>query len=272
MNNVTFTLATARPSSHTAGMGFFDRLATSIQWRARLWAWGNRLRVGSKQIHRDPTLISPYVAKVMALGRYEKPERDLVAYMHEHGLLRRGDRVIEAGGGLGAITMQIADIVGDDAIFAFEPNPRTCQALRANLALNGHSVTVENAALVADDRNEVRFVDTIDTSSFAVAGTLGAAAADHAITVRAEPLARLMARLDPTVLVLDVEGAECELIGSVDEWGRIRAIHLEYHPEVLEPGQLDAMFAHLRRSGFASQSIPDFGSHLALLVRQSSLS
>ena len=111
--------------------------------------------MGSKLVHRDPAVVSPGIAKLMALGRYEKPEHDLLAYMHEHRWIRHGDRVIEAGSGLGTITMEIADIVGDDAVFAFEPNPRTAQALLANLALNGYSVLVENSALVADDHGRM---------------------------------------------------------------------------------------------------------------------
>ena len=106
-------------------------------------------------MHRDPAFILPYIAKLMALGRYEKPERDLLAHMHEHRWIRHGDRVIEAASGYGIITMEIADIVGDDAVFAFEPSPRTAQALLANLALNDYSVVVENAALVADDHGRM---------------------------------------------------------------------------------------------------------------------
>lgn len=249
-------------------MPFFDRLATSVLWRARLWAWGDWLRVGSKYVHREPTLISPYAAKLMALGRYEKPERDLLAYMREHALIIRGDRVIEAGGGLGTITMQIADIVGDDAVVTFEPNPRTAKALRANLAVNGHKVTVQSVALVADDRSEVPFVDTIDTAGFAIARIVGTADVEHAIVVPAEPLSRAIARIDPTVLVLDVEGAEFELLRAVDDWRRVRAIHLEVHPDVLSPGQIDAMLAHMQKAGFSRAPIPDLGSHMVLLVRK----
>jgi hypothetical protein len=99
-------------------MPFFDRLTTSIHWRVRQQMWRDWLRVGGKCIRPDPRLISPYVAKLIALGRYEKPERDLLEYMKQHRLISRGDRVIEARAGLGAVTMQIADIVGDDPVTA----------------------------------------------------------------------------------------------------------------------------------------------------------
>jgi FkbM family methyltransferase len=248
-------------------MGQIERFTTSFMWRYRLWAWGDWLRVGGKIVRRDPNLISPYVAKLMALGRYEKPERDLLAHMHAHGFIARGDRVIEAGGGLGTITMAIADIVGDDAVFAFEPNPQTARALMDNLTLNGHRVAIENAALVAGEQKEIAFAAPADATNFAI-GSTHSPERGATITVRAEQLSALLRRLEPTVLVLDVEGAEYDLLRSVDDWARIRAIHLEYHPDILSPGQIGEMFAHLEARGFARQPVADLGSHLALFVRQ----
>jgi len=51
---------------------FIARLATSIAWRYRLWAWGDRPRVADKIVMRDPLLTTPVVLKLMALGRYEE--------------------------------------------------------------------------------------------------------------------------------------------------------------------------------------------------------
>lgn len=233
------------------------------------WPWGDRLRVGSKIVKRDPMFISPYIAKIIALGRYEKDERDLLAFMHEHGWIGRGDRVIEAGGGLGAVTMHIADIVGDEAVVAFEPNPRTMEVLRANLALNGYSVAVENAALIAGDRDKVVFFDTIDIGGFLGSKVQAdATPGPHSIMVRAEPLVHAISRLDPTVLVMDVEGGEYDLLNSIKNWRRIRAIHLELHPEALTPQQIETMFAHLRKAGFQHQPTPDCGDRVILFARR----
>lgn len=246
---------------------FLDRLATSIAWRFRLWAWGDELRVGGKRLRRDPVLTSPVVLKLAALGRYEKPERDLLVHMHARGLIGPGDRVIEAGGGLGTVTMQIADLVGDANVIVFEPTPRTAQGLRDNLALNGHRVTVEQAALVAGDEREITFADTSGSGSFAVAGIVGAAGRADAIVVPALSLQAAIAQFDPSVLVLDVEGAEVYLIPAVTDWGRVRAIHLELHPGLVGPERIEAMFAAAEAAGFRRQPIPDLGSHLGLLIR-----
>ena len=139
-------------------MTVFSRAATSITYRYRLWAWGNYLYVGGKRVHRGLSVMTPSVIKSIARGHYEKPERDLLDYMREHGYIAQGDRVIEAGGGLGTISMQIADIVGENAVTVLEPNPRTVEALRQNLSLNGYCIDVEAAALIAEARTETIFL------------------------------------------------------------------------------------------------------------------
>ena len=248
-------------------MRLIGRVATSIGWRYRLWAWGDHPRVGNKFVNRDSAMTTPIVLKLMALGRYEEPERRLLAYMHSRGHIGKGDRVLEAGGGLGTMTMHIADIVGDDAIVVFEPNPRTAKALCANLALNGHHVAVEVAALTAVPSDEIRFADAIDIGGFAVSGTHCGSSEATIISVRAETLADAIARIDPTVLVLDVEGAEYDLLMSVTAWARVHSIHLEIHPNALSPDQIDEMFECVGEYGFHRLDTPDFGGNIVLLSR-----
>jgi FkbM family methyltransferase len=248
-------------------MRLIGRVATGIGWRYRLWAWGDRLRVGNKFVNRDPAMTTPIVLKLMALGRYEEPERRLLAYMQSRGHMGKGDRVLEAGGGLGTVTMHIAEIVGDDAIVVFEPNPRTAKALCANLALNGHHVDVEVAALTAVPSNDIPFADAIDIGGFAVSGTHCRSREARIICVRAETLADAIARIDPTVLVLDVEGAEYDLLMSVTAWARVHSIHLEIHPNALSPNQIAEMFERAGAFGFHRIDTPDFGANIVLLAR-----
>ena len=85
--------------------------------------------------------------------------------------------------------------------------------------------------------------------------------------VRAEPLPRVIARLDPTVLVLDVEGAISDF-SILSATGDASVPFISIHPDMLESHQIDAMFAHLQGMGFVSQPIPDFGSHVALLIKR----
>jgi FkbM family methyltransferase len=211
-------------------------------------------------------MMTSVVLKLMALGRYEEAERHLLVYMHHNGYIGRGDRVVEAGGGLGVITMHIADIVGDDGIVVFEPSPRTAEALRANLALNGHRVHVEGAALTADSNDHVGFTDAIDIGGFAVSGTHCKSNEATAISVRGESLSHAIARIDPTVLVLDVEGAEYDLLMSIEDWAHVHSVHLEIHPGQLSQAQIRTMLDRVGEFGFGR--VPTYcGGNVMLLAR-----
>ena len=222
------------------------RVLRSIIWRYRLWTWGDELRVGSKTVRRF-AFLDRNSLRAIALGNYEKAERELIAMMQEAGLIRPGDRVIEAGGGLGVIAMHVADIVGDAAVFVFEPDPDTRAGLRENLRRNGHDIHVEDAALVAGDERTVAFSVG---HHFYARGTHRRS--DHVITVPAESISHAIARLDPTILVLDVEGAEADLVCSVDNFRNVHGIHIEVHSKMLRERMAD-MFEHLSRHGFRRQ-------------------
>ena len=92
---------------------------------------------------------------------------------------------------------------------------------------------------------------------------------DHAkpITVPAISIAAAIDQFDPTVLVLDVEGAEYELLTCVGDWKRVRSIHLEIHPSLLSDKLIHEIYSALERHRFQRIPLPTFDSNLALLVR-----
>jgi FkbM family methyltransferase len=204
----------------------------------------------------------------MLTGNYEVAERRLLAYMVDAGHICRGDRVLEAGGGLGVLTMKIADVVGDDSIVVFEANPRTAEALQVNLALNRHAIEVESRALVADANADVAFADLIETATgFGSCSTHRVDSGVPTITVPAETLSDVLRRVDPTVLVIDVEGAEHDLLASVRDWRRLRSIHMEVHPEVLSAAKIAAMLGRLAKDGFRVVESPVSDLNVVLLSR-----
>jgi len=234
------------------------KVLNSIVWRYRLWSWGDTLHVGSKRVRRT-LMLDKGSKRTIALGRYEKPERELLGQMQKQGLLGRGDIVVEAGGGLGVVAMMIADVIGDDAVFVFEAHPETAAALRENLELNGHKIQVTAAALTAVDAPEVEF----SVGHYFYARSTHRTS-DRVIRVPAESISSVIKRLDPTILVLDVEGAEADLLCSLNDFGRVRAIHLEVHSKLLSPERQGAMLDNLNKHGFRRQFT---GSPIELFVR-----
>ena len=75
-----------------------------------------------------------YVGKCLELyGQYSEGE---VALMRS--LLHQGDTVIDVGANIGALTVPMSQLVGDNGrIYAIEADPETFNVLCANLALNG---------------------------------------------------------------------------------------------------------------------------------------
>jgi FkbM family methyltransferase len=247
---------------------FIERLIASLRWRYHLFAKGGRIVVDGKLLDANTRLISRSTFKFMLTGNYEVAERRLLAYMVDSGHISRGDRVLEAGGGLGVLTMKIADIVGDDSIVVFEANPRTAEALQANLALNGHAIKVEIRALVADVNADVAFADLIEADAgFGGCSTHRVESGVPTITVPAEALAEALRRVDPTVLVIDVEGAEHDLLASVRDWGRLRSIHMEIHPDVLPAPKIAAMLRRLAQDGFRVVELPVSDINVMLFSR-----
>jgi hypothetical protein len=70
--------------------------------------------------------------------------------------------------------------------------------------------------------------------------------------------------------VIDVEGAEYDLLTSVDDWGDLRSIHMEVHPDVIPATKITAMLDRLGAQGFHRVDAPILQGNAMLLSRLSS--
>ncbi|MEM9319575.1 MAG: hypothetical protein AAGA70_11295 [Pseudomonadota bacterium] len=86
-----------------------------------------------------------------------------------------------------------------------------------------------------------------------LAGAIGYRAnATREISVESDALEAVIAAFDPTVIVMDVEGAETALQPGAD-LGRVRAIMLETHPHITGYTARDALLMALREAGIQQQ-------------------
>jgi len=133
--------------------------------------------------------------------------------------LRPGMRVVDAGAAYGYFTTLAAELVGPEGhVLAIEPEPRSAELLRRNIALNGQAgrVRVEEAALVA--HGAPRALRLLSPQANPTAAHVPAADLHGPRGVRAAPVggttlvaARPLDALDPgmiDVVKLDVSGAE----------------------------------------------------------------
>ncbi len=185
----------------------------------------------------EPGVLAGRLGDAMLGGWYEQEES-----RHVPGLLRAGERVVELGSGLGYVTTVMARSPLVEAVVTVEANPQLARLAARTVALNGLSdkVSVENA---------VAFPSPAMTSCrFYVRREFWASSLDagdaylQAIDVPVLDLDRLIEDVRPTLLVVDIEGGEVELLERVN-LGGIRKVFLELHQGVIGREGMRRVFA-----------------------------
>jgi FkbM family methyltransferase len=142
-------------------------------------------------------------------------------------VLTASDRVIELGAGLGVVTCRIASCVGAGAVVAYEANPAIAARARDNLGRNGFAVEVREGVLRPQRR-------ALDQATFSVApafwgsSLVERADARETIVVPVQPLETVLRDFEATVLIMDIEGGEIEILEEANLQG-LRAVIFETH-------------------------------------------
>jgi len=148
-------------------------------------------------------------------GLYEFEEMAFVLHA-----LRRGDRFVDVGAHIGAFSVLAAGAVGADCL-AIEPVPASFAYMQENIHLNGLSAKIRavNAGIAAQP-GRLPFTTGKGAANGVVPAHSGAThfqSALHlasAIDIDVLPLDALTADFPPTMLKIDVEGYEHEVIAG----------------------------------------------------------
>ncbi|WP_133489337.1 FkbM family methyltransferase [Aliiroseovarius marinus] len=184
----------------------------------------------------------------MDRGGYEKNESQA---LKRH--LKPGDRVLDLGGGAGFVALQAARIVGAENVTAVEASADMSKAIGANAVKNGFAeMQVVQGAVVPDG-----FTD--DTVTFEVLPGFWASSiseggektrkASKLVTVPALKFGDLQRRAQPTVISMDIEGAELDL-ASCAWWPETRIVIMEIHPERYGSHALRQLIKDMFSNGF----------------------
>lgn len=195
--------------------------------------------ISGVKLELDPEL-DPSVRDAMSSGRYEQQE--LYALAHS---LCPDDTVMELGTGIGLVSAHCAKRIGSDRVFTFEANPQLEPHIRNTYRLNGVCPNLEICMLT--DRHGER--------DFFVHKAFWASSADQcegALRVRipTKPVNEQIHRIDPTVLVMDIEGGEHALIPIID-FHHISRVVIEIHERKLGREKTDALVRCFYDAGFA---------------------
>jgi FkbM family methyltransferase len=167
--------------------------------------------------------------------------RDMSFLLH---LLTRNDLFVDVGANIGSYTV-LASAVCRAKSIAIEPDPTTAQALSRNISLNGIGELVEQCVTaVGADEGVILFTSGLDTMNRVASGT------DTAVqTVPVAKLDDLIGSRSPTLIKIDVEGYEAEVLMGARrtlESASLRAILLETVNEASRHLLTDAGFEEVK--------------------------
>ena len=200
------------------------------------------------RIERRDDLISDPVWRAIRDGRYEAAElRAALA------VLRRGDRLLDIGAGLGIVSAVLASRTEVQRILSVEADPRLIPYMRRLHADNGiANVDVVNCVPTAAPQDGAVFYLRTDFWCSSLNPDTGPWT--RAVRVPTRPLGSLLRDFRPTVVMSDIEGGETDLFGLPQDFSGVRAIVIELHLRNYPDPALacvDRIFRALSAQGFA---------------------
>ena len=209
---------------------------------------GVRVRVGRHMSRR--------VEQAISRGGYERDELRLIGMV-----LSPSDVVLEVGAGLGVVSAYCAKRLGSSRVFAFEANPDLEPRIRETYVLNGVEPTLEMCAIRATSGRVTLYRTKHLFSSSLIQRNAGALA----IEVPGKALSYVVEKIRPTLLIVDVEGAEGELFDRAQLPG-VTKIMLELHERVIGEDKARQLRGALNALGFRED--PGLSSREHLVLRR----
>jgi len=175
-------------------------------------------------------------------GQYESNEARATQLMIDYG-----DRVLELGAGVGYISTICAMLAGAQNVMSVEANARLLNTARSNLDRNGcdEAVLLHGAVVGAKPRGGRV---PLKRSQAYWASSLETTGDGDAVSVPALELSDLLEVHKPTVVIMDVEGAEADLFDA--PWpDHVRVVTIELHPGLYADTVIRHIFDAMSASG-----------------------
>lgn len=189
-------------------------------------------------------LLSETIKRSIYRRMYEKAEISIL-----RRTLGKNDRVLELGSCMGFLGAYVCKQVGSENVVLVEANPEMIPLLEANLANNGVFPKIINAMVGATDGADADFYVMPDvwSSSAIDKGRQNS----RAIRVDTVSLAALLAQARPTYLIVDIEGAEKDILdANVLKASTVQKICAELHPKYIGKQTTSRLIRDIEEAGF----------------------
>jgi FkbM family methyltransferase len=209
--------------------------------------------------------VSDDIRDQITAGVYERSEAQSI-----QNLFDRDEVVVELGAGVGLISTLAMKSGRVREIHVFEADERLVPLINATHKRNGlGNIGVHNFAVTGDPEAIARgYIDLVLREDFFGNSVLAAKRSLRSTRVDVRSLASILAEFHPTVLIVDIEGAEQNLFTGVDLKG-LKRVSIEIHPHHLHKGGVRQVFDDLHAAGlcydsrYSSGAVPVFSRRLS---------
>ncbi|MGJ8616316.1 MAG: FkbM family methyltransferase [Sulfitobacter sp.] len=192
--------------------------------------------------HAD--IIKGRVRSLLRKNAYEQKESEAALRV-----VKQGDVVIELGAGIGYMSTLVASKRKIKSVHSFEANPHLIPYIQQVHAANGLTNAHVTNAILGPRKGSVDFYvrDNLLGSSMAV---LEGEVDPPSTKVDVLNGKAAMKEIGANVLICDIEGAEVDLIPTLDLTG-LRAAIIELHPQWIGPEGVNKVFKAFMDAGLA---------------------
>lgn len=180
------------------------------------------------------------VLRTLYIGDYEKRELKTVKSQ-----LESDDVVMELGTGLGLISSFCANKIGSEKVFTYEANPQLEPYIRNNYKLNNVSPNLNISMLGESAGSQPFYVN----KEFWASSTVRKSPEDKEIIIPVKSFNDEVRKINPTLLIIDIEGGEYSLFQYAD-LHNVKKICIELHNDVLGEEKTKFVLNKLADQGF----------------------
>lgn len=188
----------------------------------------------------DKSRMDPAICKSLLRGSYELPERVLV-----RAAIRPTDNVLEIGAGIGVVSLICARLAVSGQVTSYEANSSLAPMIIDNFSLNGLSPKLILKAVTVIGGS----IDFFKNENFVSSSTIDRNFISEKITVESDSIDKAIEDAKANVIVMDVEGAEVDLLTKAN-LKNVREIIVEIHPHIVGDFLTQEMICAIVERGF----------------------
>ncbi len=216
--------------------------------------------LGGVKVYGYGKYLTPVISESIYNNQYEKAELQMLKQY-----LSKEDIVMEIGSGIGFLSAYCSKLIGSHKVFSYEANPNLQEIIQTTYRINNVNPTF-HPCLVGEEAEEKTFYITKDfwSSSFIKPSNDEIV---KTITVLAKSFNQEVERVKPSLLIVDVEGGEYELLQNA-RLDHIQKIIIELHNSLIGRDKINSIKYKLVNSGFKIiQVVPNCDDEILYLER-----